>query len=128
MIRRTSKASLWLRIVCALAVLCLSLVGQPVIARSIKAGPSEAAYMLPDGTIPDLCLDDADGSDHRDLHGKCLACCLPSTFLPPTPGVAAVGAPDLISLGRLTAFAAALPAVQRKGSLSARGPPSILPV
>lgn len=127
MIDRTSKGSLWLRIVCAVAVLCLALVGPPVAARTVKAGPSMAAFALPDGTLPDLCLDGDDEPDHGDGHGKCLSCCLPTTFLLPSPDAHALAAPDLVSLGRMPAFAGALPVALRAGGFSARGPPSLLP-
>ncbi|SIR27727.1 hypothetical protein SAMN05880582_10959 [Rhizobium sp. RU20A] len=127
MIDRTSKGSLWLRIVCAVAVLCLALVWPPVAARTVKAGPSMAAFTLPDGTLPDLCLDGDDEPDHGGGHGKCLACCLPTTFLLPGPGPLALDGPDRISLGRMEAFAAAAPPPLSTGALSARGPPALLP-
>ncbi|MDQ0346584.1 hypothetical protein J2S76_001001 [Ancylobacter vacuolatus] len=79
---------MWLRILCALALLfALAAHHSPV------ASPSEAAidlsqYTLPDGTVPDLCLTgaDEDGNPHPVAHlPGCDACRLNAVMGLPEP-------------------------------------------
>lgn len=58
-----------MRVLSALALLFLSFAHQPAVARSIT--PAMAAdYMLPDGTIGDICfgLDGIEGKSHGSSH------------------------------------------------------------
>ncbi|WP_394691829.1 hypothetical protein [Hoeflea sp.] len=78
----------WVRIICALALLMVAFAHQPP-AVSVKlpayAGVDFAEYILPDGTLPDLCLT---GEDHGSHHGKsnhCEACRISASADLPLP-------------------------------------------
>lgn len=78
------------RVLSALALLFLSFAHQPAFARQIT--PSMAAdYMLPDGTIGDICfgLDGIDGKEHGSSHEGlapvCDYCRLAASVLLPSP-------------------------------------------
>ncbi|WP_457582585.1 hypothetical protein [Ensifer canadensis] len=74
------------RIFCALVFAVFALVQLPAGA-AMRAAPDMAAYVLPDGSLPDLCVtghDDPDGKGGTKAHG-CQSCCLASPLLLPTP-------------------------------------------
>ena len=79
------------RVLSALALLFLSFTHQPVFARQIT--PAMAAdYMLPDGTIGDICfgLDGIEGKSHGPSHEALAPVCdycrlAGSIALPPPP-------------------------------------------
>lgn len=75
------------RIFCAL-VFVVSALAQPPASAAMPA-PEMAAYVLPDGSLPDLCLsghDDPDGKGGTKAHG-CQSCCLAAPVVLPTPQV-----------------------------------------
>ncbi|OLP55635.1 hypothetical protein BJF92_08145 [Rhizobium rhizosphaerae] len=116
-----------LRLVCALALICVGLSHRvPVLAgeslqaaSSILIAPAERfAYLLPDGSLPQLCHETAAsaagpadaGHEQDGRHGpwhnsaRCDACRLCAAILLPPP-------PDLIGQRLRPALAAPLPAM-----------------
>lgn len=74
------------RIFCALVFVVSALVQLPAGA-AMSAAPEMAAYVLPDGSLPDLCLsghDDPDGKGGTKVH-RCQSCCLAAPVVLPTP-------------------------------------------
>ncbi|OCP36868.1 hypothetical protein [Ensifer sp. LC163] len=75
-----------MRIFCALAFAVFALVQLPAGA-AMRASPEMAAYVLPDGSLSDLCLtghDDPDGKGGTKAHG-CQSCCLAGPVVLPAP-------------------------------------------
>lgn len=76
------------RILCAIALLCLGLAHRaPVVETAIPLSEI-ASYSLPDGTIPVLCLpsQDDDGKHHsRDFNTGCEVCRITASVLLPAP-------------------------------------------
>lgn len=77
------------RILCALALLLVGFAHTPPAIGSHGLSPSELAeFVLPDGTLPVLCLPSEDGSTKKTDHvGKqgCEACRLSASVLLPSP-------------------------------------------
>jgi hypothetical protein len=118
-------------ILCALALLFSGVPHHPVAA---PVPVDLADYVLPDGTIPDLCLtdahagDDAAPGDGTGHHGhECGSCCLSVVAALPLPAVAFLRgrASRPAAVGR-RAYVSVLPAVLGPG-LGARAPPSAQP-
>lgn len=91
MARRLSSWEAWVRVLCAIALLCIGLAHKPpvVFAASVPAG-DVAEYILPDGTLPVLCLpgqdDDGKAHSHDFAPGSgCEACRLSASLLLPPP-------------------------------------------
>lgn len=84
----TGRMKRWaacLRILCAVALLSVGFAHQPV-AASVPNGFELAEYVLPDGTMPDLCLDGmVGGQDKHVAPLKCEACRIGSAMLLPEP-------------------------------------------
>lgn len=78
------------RMLCALALVFVAFAHKPV--ASAYADPIElAAYTLPDGTVPVLCLPGSGDEDqHKSAwHGTgCEACRLSASFILPVPPIA----------------------------------------
>lgn len=83
--RRVTSWVFGLRLLCVLALVFAGLAHRPAMAA--QPMPVDlAAYVLPDGTVPDFCIDDA-------VHGKkkpaptrtCEACRIAGAMLLPTP-------------------------------------------
>lgn len=70
---------------CALSLLLVAFAHTPVISPAAAyAGVDIADYILPDGTLPDLCLDgDEDG--HHSVSNRCEACRIVSAVDLPSP-------------------------------------------
>ncbi|PCK88662.1 hypothetical protein CPT32_00155 [Rhizobium sophoriradicis] len=96
MIRRARQMEHWaLRILCAVALVFVGLAHQAPIVAAGEAGPAEIAqYVLPDGTLPTLCVSDKSDQGRHDkshTHG-CEACRIGASILLPAPADVA-GAP-----------------------------------
>lgn len=82
-----NKVAIWLRIMCAIALVCVGFAHRMPTAYASPLPQEMAAYALPDGTIPVLCTPQEDGSagNKGSLADKgCDACRLSaSTDLPP---------------------------------------------
>ena len=83
-----TRTAIALRILCAVALLCLGLSHKPLYAQPAD-DPASSYYLLPDGTFADLCIGNV-------LHGKpqkswpgagCESCRLSAGALLPTPPV-----------------------------------------
>ncbi len=90
MIKRLSLADqCMVRIICALALLFVGFAHKPPVTDSYSIPPTEVAqYILPDGTLPVLCLPSQDGKvkhDHHDAASGCEACRLTASVLVPSP-------------------------------------------
>lgn len=95
MARPATSWALMLRILCAVALLSVGLAHEPVSAAPTLV--DLAAYTLPDGTIPDICIDDmVDGKEkiHRP-DGACEACRIGGAMLLPLPAMSD-GLPALV--------------------------------
>lgn len=88
MLDRITGTARWLRIVCAAALLCIGFAHVP--PSTGQASPSTldlAHYVLPDGTLPVLCLpgDDSGSGGDGGMGKGCAACRLSSAFALPPP-------------------------------------------
>ncbi len=100
-----------MRILCAVALLSVGFSHQPVNAFAAQTSEN-AAYQLPDGTFPDLCIVDASGKFNGKMtdHG-CDACLLSASILVP----AAPANP-----GEILAVSSAISIVERPESVRYR--------
>ena len=75
-----------LRILCAVALLSVGFAHKPAFAANVPSALELAQYVLPDGTLPDLCLDGiVDGKEKHAAPVKCEACRIASSLLMPEP-------------------------------------------
>jgi hypothetical protein len=89
--RRHGRRRNWqaaLRLICAFALCALAFAHTPIDARAFGIPLSEvAAYTLPDGTVPVLCLATSGHDDHQRHSGLgpngCEACRLSAALLLP---------------------------------------------
>ncbi|MBY5357670.1 hypothetical protein HFO94_29850 [Rhizobium leguminosarum] len=89
---RANQIDQWaVRVVCALALLFVGFAHQvPAFAKDSFSPVALAQYVLPDGTLPTLCITVVDDSGKE--HGKighlspCEACRIGATILLPQPG------------------------------------------
>lgn len=73
-----------LRLFCAALLIALGFAHRPMAAPAMPM--DMAAYMLPDGTIPALCLPDHDtGKPGKDMAPRCEACRISSAAVLPMP-------------------------------------------
>ena len=120
------KATLFLRMLCALSLLLLGLAHQ--VPQAVAAeGYDAAAYVLPDGTFASLCVTvkDADGKTIA-FKPNCEACRLSASTILPTPDAGSWLERKLASLVNPpmdTAAAASASAVWRPNS---RAPPTLV--
>ncbi|MBB4576085.1 DUF2946 family protein [Rhizobium lentis] len=96
MIRRAKQIEQWaLRILCAVALVFVGIAHQAPAAAAAAFDPAELAqYVLPDGTLPTLCVTVADESgtdksgtgEHDKAHSHgCEACRIGAATLLPAP-------------------------------------------
>ncbi|NSY19433.1 DUF2946 family protein [Neorhizobium sp. AL 9.2.2] len=94
--RLVGKSEQWaVRILCAIALVVLGLSHQPPALAATGFDPADyAEYVLPDGTLPTLCVTsnsnrhDRDGQHHHSQGGKtdCEACRISAVaMVPPAP-------------------------------------------
>lgn len=78
------------RILCVIALVSVGFAHQVPAATGEGGGPTDyAAYALPDGSLPTICVTITDDSgkashDHADNHG-CEACRISATAMLPSP-------------------------------------------
>ena len=112
------------RAICAVALMLAAFTHRP-LALPVYAGEDLAAYVLPDGSLPVLCLDDYDGDGKPDgISGHCEFCRIAASVDLPAP-------PQIADRGGLgTVFAVLAPGedhIPPSGvppSAPPRGPPS----
>ncbi|MCV3739363.1 hypothetical protein OCK02_24680 [Rhizobium sp. TRM96647] len=87
------------RILCAMALLLVGFAYQPPASAMIgDQSFASAAYVLPDGTIPDLCLSGDGSHDEKPMAAMvCDACLIASAILLPA-AVDVVGEPLAVPL------------------------------
>ena len=92
MIRRTTQIEQWaLRILCAVALVFVGFAHQVPVAAAGEFDPAELAqFVLPDGTLPTLCVTTTDTSGQDQQHDKahshgCEACRISASILLPAP-------------------------------------------
>ncbi len=89
MSKTTMGRAMWVRVVCAVALVCVGLAHKPPVVGPAAAAPVELTqYAFPDGTLPVLCLpgdEDGTGGDGSNL---CAACRLTADIVLPAPGEA----------------------------------------
>lgn len=90
MIARVTRWQKGVRILCALALLAIGFAHRVPVADAGYVGTEISAYILPDGSLPDLChtftLDE--GQSHPDRHAfapVCEACRISVGILLPQP-------------------------------------------
>lgn len=85
----TQRWGWWLRFVCAVALVCTAFTHRaPVLASGSVSTMELAEYVLPDGTIPVLCLPDDDnkGKPHDGMPASgCEVCRLTTSIILPPP-------------------------------------------
>ncbi|MBY3211427.1 hypothetical protein [Rhizobium laguerreae] len=99
MIKRATQIEQWaLRILCAVALVFVGFAHQLPAAAAGEFDPAELAqYVLPDGTLPTLCVTTTDksGQDQHDKahsHG-CEACRISAAILLPAADIAGAAIP-----------------------------------
>ncbi|MEW9616138.1 hypothetical protein AB3G45_20180 [Shinella sp. S4-D37] len=85
MTRRTQRWAACLRILCAVALLFVGFAHRPASATAPTA-LELTQYVLPDGTLPDICLNDmVDGKTKHVTPVKCEACRIAGAMLMSAP-------------------------------------------
>ncbi|WP_416798503.1 hypothetical protein [Ciceribacter azotifigens] len=77
-----------LHVLCTLALLFVGFAHKPPAVLGSPSPQELAAYALPDGSLPDLCLPstDGDGNDHDTVIGSgCEACIISASIILPLP-------------------------------------------
>lgn len=95
------------RVLCTLALLFVGFAHEPAVGQQRPIPATELAqYVLPDGTLPGLCLSSRHGKDSHgegDRRSGCEACRLSAAVLLPAPQHGA-GEPILAEADRNVAF------------------------
>ena len=92
MMFRSKHWAAYVRIFCAIALLFVGFAHKPPQISTASLSPAElASLVLPDGTLPDLCLpgheDEGSGLPHGTMGSGCEACRLASSIVMPSPPV-----------------------------------------
>ena len=118
-----TRWGLCLRMLCAVALLSLGLAHQPALA-AMPVGLELSHYVLPDGSIADLCLNDAVGGKMKpQASGKCEACRIGGGMLLPDPAGFAVAVLAFRGLTVLPPAAAVFAAKRERPGAPPRAPP-----
>lgn len=109
--RRATSWVFGLRLLCVVALAFAGLAHRPAMAMpSLEF----AAYVLPDGTLPDICVDDAVHGRAKLVPAKvCEACRIGGAMLVPEPS-GLDGLPPLLGAARLPMPAGAVLVVRRE--------------
>lgn len=85
--RRLTGGSGLLRMLCALSLMLVAFAHKPLVSSATASAYAEvniAEYILPDGTLPELCLD-GEADTHHAAAGTCEACRIVSSVDLPAP-------------------------------------------
>jgi len=124
--RRLMSRSGLVRMLCALSLLLVAFAHKPIVSSATAAAYADvniAEFVLPDGTLPDLCLDSGKTGEHASA-GHCEACRIVSSVDLPSPFGAylinrwSAGADLAVALNARVTHPVLRP------SASPRGPPS----
>ncbi|MCR6499006.1 hypothetical protein MUO32_08185 [Shinella sp. CPCC 101442] len=114
---------LCLRMLCAVALLFVGFAHRPAMA-AMPAGLEMAQYVLPDGSIADLCLNDmVDGKTKQAVPGKCDACRIGGAMLTPEPATFAVTVLTFRRIAALPLVEEALRSKRDRPGAPPRAPP-----
>ena len=126
--RRILSGSGWLRLLCALSLLLVAFAHRPLdptAAGSTFASVDLAAFVLPDGSLPDLCLTgEVDGANHSAAT-HCEACRIVSAVDLPSPVDGYVVTRWLAAVELAVPQDARLAYPALRPGASPRGPPSL---
>lgn len=78
----------WVRMLCVLSLVLVAFAHKPLdVSNQLEAyaGVDISAYILPDGTLPDLCLTDEGDDSHHAGNNHCEACRIASSVDLPLP-------------------------------------------
>jgi hypothetical protein len=114
---------LWLRLFVLAAVILSAFAHRPAV--NAPSSYELAQYVLPDGTLPDLCATDQDGAPVHE-HAFCDFCLIAGASAPAQPAVSALSRPLPLLLAVMMPVKTAPPiAAVELATASKRGPPSI---
>jgi hypothetical protein len=125
MTKRTTGWALCLRILCAVGLLFVAFAHRPAVAAG--PGPAElAAYVLPDGSMADLCINDTVDNKIKPAPGaKCEACRIAGATLLPAPTDLAGTVLTVRRLALLPPMEEALPSRRERPGAPPRAPPFV---
>ncbi|MCZ4288246.1 hypothetical protein O4H62_05150 [Hoeflea alexandrii] len=86
--RRIVSRTGLVRMLCALSLLLVAFAHKPLVSSSAASGypgVDIAEFVLPDGTLPDLCLTGEENGAHHSLANHCEACRIVSSVDLPSP-------------------------------------------
>ncbi|WP_350092373.1 hypothetical protein [Hoeflea sp.] len=119
----------WLRFVCALSLLLVAFAHKPLgfPDRTAAYGAAEiAAFVLPDGSLPDICLAGGDSERHHDAFTGCEACRLAAApGLPSAPDAMAIICPLSSERPVFPETAPIVAQVLRQGAAPRAPPPAL---
>jgi len=123
MTKRTTGWALCLRILCAVGLLFVAFAHKPAVAAG--PGPAElAAYVLPDGSMADLCINDTVDNKIKPAPGaKCEACRIAGATLLPAPADLAGTVLTIRRIALLPPMEEALPSRRERPGAPPRAPP-----
>ena len=123
MTKRTTGWALCLRILCAVGLLFVAFAHKPAVAAG--PGPAElAAYVLPDGSMADLCINDTVDNKIKPAPGaKCEACRIAGATLLPAPADRAGTVLTVRRIALLPPMEEALPSRRERPGAPPRAPP-----
>ncbi|MBB4478209.1 hypothetical protein [Rhizobium etli] len=124
--RNGLKATLFLRMLCALSLLLLGFAHQAPQAAA-SDGYDAADYMLPDGSFASLCVTVRDtGGKTVAFKPNCEACRLSASVILPTPDAGSWLERKLASLGNAPIEIAAFAGASAVSRANSRAPPSLI--
>ena len=127
MTRRMTRWAACLRILCAVALLSVGFAHRPAMAADAPSAVELAQYVLPDGTLADICLNDmVDGKHKPAAPAKCEACRIAGSLLMPAPADLAGVPLAFRSVSLLPGAEEALPSRRERPGAPPRAPP-VLP-
>ncbi|MBC7281984.1 MAG: hypothetical protein H5U12_11180 [Hoeflea sp.] len=76
-----------MRMLCALALMLVAFAHRPLALETAPAYAAAdlASFVLPDGTLPDLCVTGEDDGTHHSVANHCEACRIVSSVDLPSP-------------------------------------------
>jgi hypothetical protein len=121
--RSNNPGAAWLRVLLLAAVVMSAFAHRPAVSAPT---PLELAqYVLPDGTFPDLCLNEDGGAPSHADHAFCDFCLIAGSSHPAQPVAVALSQPLPLLLAIATPATTAPPVVAVElATASKRGPPA----
>jgi len=116
-------SALWLRVLLLVAVVLAAFAHRPAVSAPT---PYELAqYVLPDGTVPDLCTTGDGSAPSHEQHQLCDFCLIAGSSAPAQPAAATLSRPLPLLLAVIAPPMTAPPVVAVDlATASKRGPPS----